>query len=99
MLREELGAPSSQLFATFAAEPIAAASLAQVHRATLRDGRHVAVKVQYPELRVNMASDMAVFRTMGAQVSSARMMRLMMRQSCLLTWHACVRRSSLVAWT
>ncbi|CAJ1381658.1 unnamed protein product, partial [Effrenium voratum] len=50
------------------AEPIASASLAQVHRAELRDGTKVAVKVQYPELRKEMASDFAVFKTMGAQI-------------------------------
>eukprot|EP00416_Gambierdiscus_australes_P040247 CAMPEP_0171113548 /NCGR_PEP_ID=MMETSP0766_2-20121228/82788_1 /TAXON_ID=439317 /ORGANISM="Gambierdiscus australes, Strain CAWD 149" /LENGTH=532 /DNA_ID=CAMNT_0011575765 /DNA_START=1 /DNA_END=1599 /DNA_ORIENTATION=- len=49
-------------------EPIAAASLAQVHRAVLQDGSKVAVKVQYPELRKEMASDFAVFKTMGAQI-------------------------------
>ena len=68
---EELGASSATLFGSFSATPLAAASLAQVHRATLKDGTLVAVKVQYPELRTNMASDLAVFRTMGAQVRFA----------------------------
>jgi len=49
-------------------EPLASASLAQVHRAVLQDGTKVAVKVQYPELRKEMASDFAVFKTMGAQI-------------------------------
>lgn len=73
VLREELGAPSAELFASFSPEPIAAASLAQVHLAVLRDGRRVAVKVQYPELRANMASDLSVFRTMGAQIKPGGM--------------------------
>ena len=73
MLREELGAPSAELFTQFSPEPIAAASLAQVHLAVLRDGRRVAVKVQYPELRLNMASDLSVFRQMGSQIKPGGM--------------------------
>jgi len=47
---EELGAPPSELFLQFEAEPVAAASLGQVHFATLHDGREVAVKVQRPHI-------------------------------------------------
>jgi predicted unusual protein kinase regulating ubiquinone biosynthesis (AarF/ABC1/UbiB family) len=45
---EELGAPPSELFLSFDPEAVAAASLGQVHFATLHDGREVAVKVQRP---------------------------------------------------
>ncbi|MDO8612438.1 MAG: ABC1 kinase family protein [Dehalococcoidia bacterium] len=44
----ELGRPLADVFSAFETEPIASASLAQVHKATLKDGRTVAVKVQYP---------------------------------------------------
>lgn len=49
-------------------KPVASGSLAQVHIAELKDGSKVAVKVQYPALQKEMASDFAVFKTMGAQI-------------------------------
>jgi predicted unusual protein kinase regulating ubiquinone biosynthesis (AarF/ABC1/UbiB family) len=53
------------LFARFDEEPFAAASLGQVHRATLRDGTSVAVKIQYPGIRDAVANDFAWFRTVS----------------------------------
>ncbi|KAF9565642.1 hypothetical protein EC968_004038 [Mortierella alpina] len=46
----DLGRPISSYFSSFDLEPIGVASLAQVHRATLSDGREVAVKIQHPAL-------------------------------------------------
>ena len=53
----ELGAPLPQLFATFADKPLGAATIAQVHEATLPDGRRVAVKVQRTGLQARIATD------------------------------------------
>ena len=55
----ELGAPLAELFTSFSETPLAAATIAQVHEATLRDGRHVAVKVQRPDLKAMIATDIA----------------------------------------
>ena len=54
----ELGVRISKAFSEFEREPLAAASLAQVHRAWLRDGRAVAVKVQRPDIRDQIVSDL-----------------------------------------
>src|SRR6478735_10317267 len=54
----EVGARLSKAFSHFESTPMAAASLGQVHRATLRDGRAVAVKVQRPHVRERVASDL-----------------------------------------
>ena len=53
----ELGARISKAFAEFESTPMAAASLGQVHRARLRDGRRVAVKVQRPGVREKVVDD------------------------------------------
>jgi len=55
---EELGAPPHSVFAEFDLEPIAAASIGQVHRALTQDGRAVAVKVQYPGVAEAIRNDM-----------------------------------------
>jgi ubiquinone biosynthesis protein len=58
-IETELGAPLTELYATFSATPLAAATIAQVHEATMHDGRHVAVKVQRPDLEGMIATDIA----------------------------------------
>ncbi len=57
-ITQELGARISKAFGTFDPEPLAAASLGQVHQATMRDGRKVCVKVQRPGIRKVIAEDM-----------------------------------------
>lgn len=57
-LAEELGVRVSKAFSELEEKPMAAASLGQVHAAKLRDGRRVAVKVQRPNIRKIIASDL-----------------------------------------
>jgi predicted unusual protein kinase regulating ubiquinone biosynthesis (AarF/ABC1/UbiB family) len=60
-LAAELGRPADEVFAEVERRPLAAASLAQVHRARLRSGRWVALKVQYPDIASLVAADLAAF--------------------------------------
>ena len=55
----ELGTPLKELFSSFGKTPLAAATIAQVHEATLHNGRHVAVKVQRPHLKAIISTDIA----------------------------------------
>jgi predicted unusual protein kinase regulating ubiquinone biosynthesis (AarF/ABC1/UbiB family) len=59
ILASELGVRLSKAFAEFESRPLAAASLGQVHRAHLRDGRPVVVKIQRPGLREKIIEDMS----------------------------------------
>jgi predicted unusual protein kinase regulating ubiquinone biosynthesis (AarF/ABC1/UbiB family) len=58
IVSSELGVRISKAFASFDPAPLAAASLAQVHRATMRDGRAVVVKIQRPDIRELIVGDL-----------------------------------------
>jgi len=62
VVEEDLGERISSAFADFDEEPLAAASIGQVHRAALHDGREVAVKVQYPGIVEAIRADMQNLR-------------------------------------
>ncbi|MHB8577312.1 MAG: ABC1 kinase family protein, partial [Dehalococcoidia bacterium] len=64
VLERELGAPPEQVFAAIEPRAVAAASLAQVHRATLHNGREVAVKVLYPGIERLVRSDLRVLKAL-----------------------------------
>ena len=61
-IEEQLGRPAGEVFAFFDPEPLASASLAVVHRARLRDGTDVAVKVLRPGIEQQIAVDLAILR-------------------------------------
>ena len=69
VVREELGADPTEVFAEWDPTPIAAASIGQVHRALLHDGSAVAVKVQYPgvgeAIRADLDNAGLLFGAMG----------------------------------
>jgi ubiquinone biosynthesis protein len=69
VLNSELGEPVEKAFASFDAEPLAAASIGQAHRAKLHDGRPVIVKVQRPGLDDIVRRDAAVLRFIAAQLN------------------------------
>ena len=62
LIEAALGAPPQQLFAQFEADPVASASIAQVHFAMLHDGREVAVKVLRPGMLDVIEKDLALLR-------------------------------------
>jgi len=66
MITSELGRPPEELFASIETEPFAAASTAQVHRATLHDGTLVAVKVQRPRILAKTKADLGVITELAS---------------------------------
>jgi ubiquinone biosynthesis protein len=68
VLESELGEPVESAFASFEWEPLAAASIGQTHRAVLKDGTPVVVKVQRPGIADIVARDAAVLRLAARQV-------------------------------
>tara|TARA_R110000868_G_scaffold294140_3_gene554788 strand:- start:52515 stop:53840 length:1326 start_codon:yes stop_codon:yes gene_type:complete len=68
IIKRELGDYPEQLFAKFEPEAFAAASIGQVHRAELKDGRKVAVKIQYPNVRETINSDMTVAKSLAKRI-------------------------------
>ncbi len=61
-IKSELGGDASEFFASIDSEPLASASIGQVHRATMKDGRHVAVKIQYPGIERMVINDLKLLR-------------------------------------
>lgn len=79
-----LGRPLADSFAQFEAEPLAAASVAQVHRARLQDGREVVVKILRPGVRGRIDQDMRILLTL-TRLATAVVPALQDRQTVALT--------------
>lgn len=62
IVEKELGGPISDIFLSFDTEPIASASLAQVHTARLKDGQEVVAKIQRPKAKATMFSDIRILK-------------------------------------
>ena len=62
IIKEELGKPVSELFSSFGEEPLASASVAQVHRATLKNGKKVVVKIQRPDIEETIKEDVRIMQ-------------------------------------
>ncbi len=68
LVEKAFGRPIDAIFERFDAEPVASASIAQVHFARLKDGREVAVKVLRPGMREVMDDDLSLMRTLARGV-------------------------------
>jgi len=82
VVEDALDQPISEVFRYFDPEPIGAASIGQVHRATLFDGRCVAVKVQYPGIKASLDSDL---RNLGAVLKLGRVFMTKERADAFVT--------------
>jgi len=69
VIREDLGQPLERLFLEFDEQPLAAASIGQVHKAVLPNGRHVVVKVQRPNAPRQIESDIQLLQQVARLVS------------------------------
>ena len=69
VIRCELGAAPSEIFASFESQPLASASLGQAHAATLSDGTDVVVKVRRPNVVEQIEQDLEIIRNLAARAS------------------------------
>ncbi|MFQ3616698.1 MAG: AarF/ABC1/UbiB kinase family protein [Cyanobacteriota bacterium] len=76
VIRESVSHPVEDVFLTINPEPVAAGSIAQTHRATLKDGREVALKVQRPGLLSVVEQDIALIRAIAGLVAQTEFGKL-----------------------
>ena len=76
VLAQDLGRTPEEVFATIDPQPIAAASLAQVHAATLADGEEVVIKVQRPNILATIATDLEILAALARAAQATRLGRI-----------------------
>ncbi|SPX71353.1 ABC1 kinase family protein [Mycobacteroides abscessus] len=76
MLTNELGASPENVFGSFDEVPFASASIAQVHRAALKDGTAVVVKIQRPAIRTRLAADLQILKQIARGLELTEMGRM-----------------------
>jgi predicted unusual protein kinase regulating ubiquinone biosynthesis (AarF/ABC1/UbiB family)/CBS domain-containing protein len=72
MIKEDLGRPAAQIFKSFDDTPLSAASIGQVHACTLPDGREAVVKLQRPNIRKRMMTDLRIMYRAAALFQKTR---------------------------
>lgn len=92
VIETELGALLEEMFPRFDPEPIASASVAQVHAASTRRGHRVAVKVQRPGIEAVFAADMANLRLLAALADAMHLMGSVSVREVLAVFEAWTRR-------
>jgi ubiquinone biosynthesis protein len=75
VMEEELGVPWEDVFASIDAEPLAAGTIGQVHKATLESGERVVVKVQRPGARDEIMRDLGLLRLFAEKTESREALR------------------------
>jgi ubiquinone biosynthesis protein len=91
-IEAELGGPLEEFFLDVEATPVAAASLAQVHRATARDGEPLALKIQRPNARRDFEADMLLARWIARAVNATGLLRSLSLVSLLDEFEGFTRR-------
>ncbi len=66
MIRKDLGRPPAQIFKHFEESPLSAASIGQVHACVLPDGREAVIKLQRPDIRERMTTDLRIMHRLGS---------------------------------
>lgn len=92
---EEIGKPPNEIFAEFSPEPLASASIGQVHTGVLKDGHKVVVKVQRPGVRALVEQDLEILRGLVEWIEAHTEFGRQYRPTALLDEFAYTLRSEL----